>query len=100
MLQQQLQPRTHSIGKELVSMDSTGEEQAPLRRKADRDRKTNQIRIRVTATEKQRFSEVAQRFGLDLSAWLRMLGATAVRSERLKTREACKEERVSEREAR
>lgn len=73
-------------------MGQSEQVQEPSRRKADQDRKTTQIRIRISAVEKERFTEVAQRFGLDLSAWLRMLGASAVRTERLRTREACREE--------
>jgi hypothetical protein len=65
---------------------------APVRRKPDSVRKTAQIRIRISQAEKESFSELAQRFGLEVSSWLRMLGATAVRKEKLRTREACKEE--------
>jgi hypothetical protein len=76
-------------------MDSADASQAPVRRKPDQDRKTTQIRIRISPAEKESFAEVASRFGLDVSAWLRMLGASAVRTERLRTREACKEKRTS-----
>jgi hypothetical protein len=52
-------------------------------RKPEHERKTAQIRIRISDAEKQAFREIARRYGLDLSAWLRMLGATeVVREER------------------
>jgi hypothetical protein len=45
-----------------------------LRRKSDQDRKTVQIRLRVTEEEKAKLLQAAKRSGAMLSSWLRTLG--------------------------
>ena len=47
------------------------------RRKALDDRKEDLIQIRVTAEQRQKLKEAAERRGLDLSSWLRMIGLAA-----------------------
>jgi uncharacterized protein (DUF1778 family) len=44
------------------------------RRKPKALRKDDMIRIRVTADQKRVLAEAAERAGLDVSAWLRVLG--------------------------
>ena len=44
------------------------------RRKPKALRKEEMIRIRVTAEQKRLMTEAAERTGLDVSAWLRVLG--------------------------
>ncbi len=44
------------------------------RRKPRGLRKDDMIRIRVTAEQKRVMTEAAERTGLDVSAWLRVLG--------------------------
>jgi len=44
------------------------------RRKPKALRKDDMIRIRVTADQKRVLTEAAERTGLDVSAWLRVLG--------------------------
>lgn len=44
------------------------------RRKAEAERRTDQILIRVSSREKEELREAARRAGLDLSSWLRSLG--------------------------
>lgn len=52
---------------------------APVkRRKPEKARKDDQIRIRLTAEQKEAFTEVAERAGLDVSSWLRWLGVREV----------------------
>lgn len=48
------------------------------RRKSEKARKDDQIRIRLTAEQKEAFTEVAERAGLDVSSWLRWLGVREV----------------------
>jgi uncharacterized protein (DUF1778 family) len=43
------------------------------RRKAKADRKEYSIRLRLTAAQKEAFTEAAERAGLDLSGWLRFI---------------------------
>lgn len=51
--------------------------------KPDGDRKGDQIRVRVTEEQKVAFAKIADRAGLDVSAWLRSLGLREVqRAER------------------
>jgi hypothetical protein len=47
------------------------------RRKPARERKEELIPIRVTTEQRQRLKEAADRAGLDLSSWLRMVGLKA-----------------------
>ena len=44
------------------------------RRKPDALRKEASIRIRMTDEQKRQFEKAAERAGLDVSSWLRMLG--------------------------
>ncbi len=44
-----------------------------IRRKPAKSRKDDQIRIRVTKTQKRILSKAAEQAGLDVSSWLRML---------------------------
>jgi uncharacterized protein (DUF1778 family) len=43
------------------------------RRKATDDRKEESVRIRLTAEQKELFTEAATKAGLDVSGWLRMI---------------------------
>ena len=43
-------------------------------KKADDDRKDALVRVRVTEEQRRLFATAAARAGLDVSAWLRMLG--------------------------
>jgi uncharacterized protein (DUF1778 family) len=47
------------------------------RRKLAHDRKEDVIQIRVTAEQRQKLKDAADRRGLDLSSWLRMVGLQA-----------------------
>jgi len=47
------------------------------RRKALRDLKQDLIQIRVTAEQRQTLKQAADRAGLDLSSWMRMVGLKA-----------------------
>ena len=51
------------------------------RRKALRELKQDLIQIRVTAEQRQRLKEAADRAGLDLSSWMRMVGLKAASEE-------------------
>lgn len=44
-----------------------------VRRKPRDERKEDSIRIRVTASEKEAWTEAAERDGRDLSGWLRFI---------------------------
>ena len=50
------------------------------RRKTKAQRREEQIRIRVTASEKKTLTEAAKRDGLDVSSWLRSAGLKAASS--------------------
>jgi uncharacterized protein (DUF1778 family) len=52
------------------------------RRKPKTQRKEEVIRIRVTAEQKRLLIEAAERDGLDVSAWLRLLGLRTAVGER------------------
>jgi uncharacterized protein (DUF1778 family) len=54
-----------------------GEAGTKKRRKPARERKEELIPIRVTREQRQRLKEAADRSGLDLSSWLRMVGLKA-----------------------
>jgi len=43
--------------------------------------KTSQINLRVTANQHKQFAQAAERDGLSISGWLRMLALRAVRTE-------------------
>ena len=47
------------------------------RRKPRKERKLDLIQIRVTSDQRERLKEAADRAGLDLSSWLRMVGLKA-----------------------
>jgi uncharacterized protein (DUF1778 family) len=51
------------------------------RRKALRELKQDLIQIRVTAEQRQTLKEAADRYGLDLSSWIRMVGLKAASEE-------------------
>lgn len=44
-----------------------------VRRKRRDERKEDSIRVRVTASEKEAWTEAAEREGRDLSGWLRFI---------------------------
>jgi uncharacterized protein (DUF1778 family) len=52
------------------------------RRKALRDRKEDLIQIRVTSGQRERLKEAADRAGLDLSSWMRMVGLRAANDQK------------------
>ena len=47
-------------------------------RKPKDERKDEELRLRLTAAQKQAFTKAAQRAGLDLSNWLRSLAVREV----------------------
>ena len=47
------------------------------RRKTLRELKQHLIQIRVTAEQREKLKEAADRSGLDLSSWMRMVGLKA-----------------------
>jgi len=51
------------------------------RRKALRDLKQDLIQIRVTAKQRYTLKQAADRAGLDLSSWMRMVGLKAANEE-------------------
>jgi uncharacterized protein (DUF1778 family) len=51
------------------------------RRKALRDLKQDLIQIRVTSEQRQILKDAADRSGLDLSSWMRMVGLKAASAE-------------------
>jgi hypothetical protein len=61
------------------TLDPTG---ATKRRKPARERKEELIPIRVTSEQRQRLKEAADRAGLDLSSWLRMVGLKAANDQK------------------
>ncbi len=56
------------------------------RRKPKASRKESQIRIRLTREQKQTFALAAERAGLDVSSWLRLVGLRAVEAGESKPR--------------
>jgi uncharacterized protein (DUF1778 family) len=44
-----------------------------IRRKPKGERKEKELRLRLTAAQKEAFTRAAQRVGLDLSNWLRSI---------------------------
>jgi predicted HicB family RNase H-like nuclease len=52
--------------------------------KPAKKRKEDQIRVRVTGEQKERFTQAAERMGISLSSWLVQLGnaATAIATEK------------------
>jgi uncharacterized protein (DUF1778 family) len=43
------------------------------KRRLKRERKDEELRLRLTAAQKEMFARAAQRAGLDLSSWLRSI---------------------------
>ena len=52
------------------------------RRKPVRELKQDLIQIRVTAEQREALREAADRAGLDLSSWMRMVGLTAANDQK------------------
>jgi len=55
----------------------------PRKPAAKKAAKTDDLRIRLSAEDKRRFEEAAQRRGLSLSAWLRMVAIDALEARKI-----------------
>ena len=69
----------------MPTMGPHHERMPPKKKKKAADRKSDTIKVRVTAEQRELFEAAAKRQGLDLSSWMRSI-ATIMANERGKLR--------------